>query len=220
MPPLREQMRAEVARLAELVGAGPRHLPDWDHARGDATPHVEVHGGLMSWVVSERGQEYERRTTGDLYEWLSWVFTAATKFMANDWELQRRIPYVESRITNFVKHLELLERLDPAWAESELEHYAAVLARHPYTTRDYSPAARRSAAGYLVNTVRGPQDNSVNSAAAPASEIDLDHNQTVFATRSLIADGLRRNGVAPDEIRRIDRWACRLPAPNPVRSHA
>lgn len=196
----RDNMHSEVARLAGEVGASPRNLPGWDSPRGDATPHAELHGSLMSWVVCERGHEYERRTSTGLHEWLSWVFAGVTRWMASEWELQKRIPYVEPRLTMFAKHLELLEKLDMTWAKTHLATYVEVLLERPYKTTDYRPAAVRAATGFLLGAVR-------------MTNVEHDSADIVLATSALIADGLRGNGVGIDEIRRIDRWASRLPAP-------
>jgi hypothetical protein len=208
-------MNAAVARLATVIGAPSHYVPAWS-LTGDATPYVEEHDGLMSWVVNERGHEIERRDTRDVHEWLFWVFDDVTSQVAGAWELQVRIPYVESRLTRFVKHLDLLHRLDPAWAETVLGRYAEILAGHPYSDRNYSPSNFVSVSNRLADTVReGDADaramaHRIASAASADPARERDAGEMDFVTCALIADGLSRNGVGAHEVRRLDRWARRM----------
>lgn len=88
--------------------------------RDAACPFVEVHDGILHWVVMERGQELEHRTTGNLDELLHWVALDATSSMAQDWELEQRDRFPAGRDTRIgwlAKQVDLLRRLDPQWAE-------------------------------------------------------------------------------------------------------
>lgn len=88
--------------------------------RDAAYPFVEVHDGILHWVVVERGQELLRRTTGDLDEFLRWVALDATFSMALQWERGQRSRFPEDRDTRIgwlAKQVELLGRLDTEWAE-------------------------------------------------------------------------------------------------------
>lgn len=200
--PLCTRMREEVGRLAALIGARRPDLPDWGSSAGAAHPHVELRGDVMAFVVAERGVEYVRWTTTDLGELLFWVFDAVAGSMAGSWELERRVPYVESRLVKFAKHLELLEQLDEAWPEARLAEYVQVLATHPYSTADYPADATRAAVDFLLGSVR----------EAPAGREPTEPG-AALATSALIARGLREHGVGLGEIRRVDVWARRLPAP-------
>jgi Immunity protein 63 len=110
-----DQARAEIRRLAHVIGAPEEVLPTFGRTEDLARPHIEKAGEGLAWVVVERGQELERRVTRDLDELLYWTFDAITSSMASDWELAHRLEDQDSRILLFTHQLELLERLNPAW---------------------------------------------------------------------------------------------------------
>ncbi|MFI8770396.1 Imm63 family immunity protein [Streptomyces sp. NPDC053792] len=87
----------------------------------DAAGHfIDVRDGILHWVVVERGQELQRRTTGNLDELLHWVALDATFSMALRWELGQRASFStgrDTRIAWLAKQIELLRRLDTEWAE-------------------------------------------------------------------------------------------------------
>jgi hypothetical protein len=211
-------MNAAMVRLAMLIDAPLSLLPAWN-VNIDAMPYVEEYDGLMSWVVSERGREAERRETRDLHEWLHWVFDDVTWQLANAWEMRVRIPYVEGRIVRAVKHVDLLHQLDPAWAETGAERYVEILASHPYSDRDYAPSTFTSVSRHLADIREDDADaramaRKIASVYSADSDSDsahsLDAGEMAFVTCALIADGLSRNGVDLDEVRRLDRWARRM----------
>ena len=114
------EIEAEVLRLAGGIDAPSRLLPTFGTSRDGGHPHIEVggiHGLQLSWVVRERGEEWERRTTLDLDELLYWTFEAVTFSMASDWEVKHRVDGQDSRRLLFSHQLELLDRLDSAWGE-------------------------------------------------------------------------------------------------------
>ncbi|WP_426405241.1 Imm63 family immunity protein [Streptomyces sp. R-07] len=85
-----------------------------------AGPFIDVRDGILHWVVVERGQELQRRTTGNLDELLHWVALDATFSMALRWELGQRGSFPtgrDTRIAWLAKQIELLRRLDTEWAE-------------------------------------------------------------------------------------------------------
>lgn len=114
---LLDQARAEIRRLADVIGAPEELLPTFGRTEDFARPHIEKAGESLAWVVVERGREIEHRVTQDLDELLYWTFEAITFSIACDWELAHRIEEQDSRILLFTHQLELLERLNPAWTE-------------------------------------------------------------------------------------------------------
>lgn len=80
-----------------------------------ARPHIEVAGPHASWVVVERGKEWERRTTDDLDELLYWIFESVTHELASRYELKHRDPNRDSRYLLFSKQLQLMAKLEPDW---------------------------------------------------------------------------------------------------------
>jgi hypothetical protein len=83
---------------------------------GDGTPHIEIEG-LLQFVVSERGYEYERRIAADEDELLYWLITAITGPVAVRWEAHHRIPGDDPRRRWFAKEIEMLQAVNPRWAE-------------------------------------------------------------------------------------------------------
>src|SRR5258708_34276100 len=63
----------EVDLLASQIGAPSSQLPTYGRSEDMARPHVEVAGPFLSWVVVERGNEIDRKTTRDLDELLYWI---------------------------------------------------------------------------------------------------------------------------------------------------
>ncbi|KUL35415.1 hypothetical protein ADL22_27315 [Streptomyces sp. NRRL F-4489] len=88
--------------------------------RDAAVPYIEVRDGIIHWIVRERGQELQHRTTADLTEALYWIALDATCSLSMRWELEQRHRFPEGRDTRIgwlAKQVELLRRLDSQWAE-------------------------------------------------------------------------------------------------------
>jgi len=125
------ELRARVEALAAVADVPADHLPTYGRSADYARPHLEV-DSAYHWVVVERGQEFERRTTRDPDELLYWVFDAAISEGAGKWELAHRVPGLDTRRGRFARQLELMGRLDPRWRDRLAARLDAVLARHPY----------------------------------------------------------------------------------------
>lgn len=79
----------------------------------------------MSWVVVERGKEWERRTTDDLDELLYWIFRSVISEMSSKFAARHPVEGKEFRYPMFRKELELMGTLSPAWRSrliAELGH--------------------------------------------------------------------------------------------------
>jgi hypothetical protein len=87
---------------------------------------------VLYYVVVERGQEIERRTTQDPCKMLFWVFNSITHSMAFDFELNHRVEGQDSRRVAFQKQLELLGALDSTWQAIAAEKQKATLAKYPF----------------------------------------------------------------------------------------
>ena len=69
----------------------------------------------MSWVVVERGEEQERRTTDDLDELLYWIFRSVISEMSSKFAAKHPVDGKEFRYPMFKRELELMGTLSPAW---------------------------------------------------------------------------------------------------------
>jgi len=95
----------EVDLLASQIGAPPSQLPTYGRSEDMARPHVEVAGRFLSWVVVERGNEIDRKTTRDLDELLYWIFRSVAAGMASDFAARNPVEGKEFRYPMFRKEL-------------------------------------------------------------------------------------------------------------------
>ncbi|KRG83185.1 hypothetical protein ABB34_12700 [Stenotrophomonas daejeonensis] len=100
--------------------------------RHDGSPHVEVSGDQLSYVVTERGSEFERRTTTSQDDLLYWLTSDMVFSLAGHYELNHREAGRDFRRIMFARELELMGRINPAWRERKEAEILDILARHPY----------------------------------------------------------------------------------------
>lgn len=147
-----EEIRAALARLG-------RGAPEFRFDRtafGDGTPHVEGDGPEFDWVVSERGQEYERRRV-DGTELLFIALEGITRRMVQDAELRSRTSLPRSAVQramgrpvrdNYSRqtwmegHARLMGHLRPHWEARVRAHNDALLRRFPLTADEVTHARR------------------------------------------------------------------------------
>lgn len=127
-----DQIRVRVKRLADKLEASPQLLPTYGHSADFARPHIEVDGSYH-FVVVERGQEFERRTTPDVDTLLYWIFSGITFQMASDFELKHRATGTDCRRLIFKKQLDLLAELDPAWRVRCKAEIRSILSKYPFS---------------------------------------------------------------------------------------
>lgn len=101
-------------------------------ARHTGSPHVEVSGDRLSYVVTERGSELERRTTTSQDDLLYWLASDMVFSLAGHYELNHREPGRDFRRVMFARELELMARLNSAWHDRKEAEIMGILARHPY----------------------------------------------------------------------------------------
>jgi hypothetical protein len=130
MPDALIRLRERCAELEAVLGSS---IPLRTTPQHDGSAHVEEEGGVFAYVVTERGQEYERRLTRDEDDLLYWVVADETFELAGRYELQHRVPGQDSRRVLFQRELELLRRLSPAWSDRKRAEIDAILKEHPYS---------------------------------------------------------------------------------------
>lgn len=123
---------ARIHALGARIDAPDDLLPTLRRTEDSARPHIEV-DARYHWVVVERGEELERRSTDDLDQLLYWTFESACFSMACSYELHHRASGQDTRPIMFARQCALLGALDPAWAHACAARQAAVLAEHPFT---------------------------------------------------------------------------------------
>lgn len=127
-----DQIRSHIDGLAVRIGAPPHTLPTYGHSEDFARPHIES-DHAYHFVVVERGEEYERRTTRDFDELLYWVFAAVTFEMACQFELKNRVPAADFRRLLFRTQLDLLAELDQRWRNRCKAELLEILSAHPFS---------------------------------------------------------------------------------------
>lgn len=116
--------------IRNVLGAPPHLLPTFGRNEDYARPEVRISAQGYHWVVIERGQELQHRTTNQLHELLLWIAEDITFSLASEYELAHRLAGQDSRILLFAKQEELMRRLDPDFA-------AQLRSRHQNLLRHY-----------------------------------------------------------------------------------
>ncbi|MES9964918.1 MAG: Imm63 family immunity protein [Candidatus Sedimenticola sp. 20ELBAFRAG] len=99
----------------------------------DGSPHVEiVNDKELHYVVTERGNELERRKTDSVDQLMYWLFSGIVFSIALDYELNNRHPTNDFRRLLFAKEFELLETLNPQWRVYKEKEIVDILQKNPY----------------------------------------------------------------------------------------
>lgn len=126
------EIKAEVICLAQVLGASGDDLPTYGHTRDYAHPHIEVDKEHYHYVVVERGQELQRKSTSNFQELLYWIFADTTHNLAFAYELKNRVEDQDCRRTAFPKQVELLGLISPHMAARRANEIEKILASAPY----------------------------------------------------------------------------------------
>jgi hypothetical protein len=126
------EIERSVDDLARLIGAPRDELPTYGYSRDSAYPHIEQDMSGYHYVIVERGQERERRTTKDIQELLYWVFEAVTSSMSFRYEARNRQEGKDCRRMAFKMQEELMTALNPLWGDAIRSEHAQLLESYPY----------------------------------------------------------------------------------------
>jgi len=122
-----------VEDIATKINAPKDLLPTYGYSRDFAYPHIEVDNvGLFHFVIVERGQELNRKTTDSLDTLLYWIFSGVTFSMACDYELKHRMEEKDCRRIMFDKQEELIGVLSGTWRQKENEEHKNILKSYPF----------------------------------------------------------------------------------------
>ena len=128
--------------IAQQLGAPTKHVRFATTPQHDGSPHVEYEGPELHYVVTERGQEFERRKTRDPDEMLYWFISDLTWSMASDWELAHRVKGEDFRRQLFRKDIELLSTINEDWASRKRTKYEKLLGEpYPFQRSGGQPGA-------------------------------------------------------------------------------
>lgn len=128
-----EEIKKKVQELANIINASSDLLPTYGYSKDFAHPHIEVdNSGFIHYVVVERGEELDRKTTDNLDKILYWIFASVTFSIASEYELINRIEDKDCRRIMFDKQEELLGMLNENWKQTENEKHRNILKIHPF----------------------------------------------------------------------------------------
>jgi hypothetical protein len=94
-------IEADVLRAAARIGASDQDLPTYGISRDFGRPHVEVDHGLYHYVVVERGEERDHRSSDSYDDLLFWIFRDVTHSLAFSHELQNRVEDQDAGVSPF-----------------------------------------------------------------------------------------------------------------------
>jgi len=126
------EIEIEVNNLARIIKVSKQELPTYGYSRDFAYPHIEQDINGYHYVIIERGQEQERRTTKNINELLFWIFNAITSSMGFEYELNNREIGKDCRRIAFKKKEELMTMLNPQWGDLAVSEHKNILNKYPF----------------------------------------------------------------------------------------
>ena len=130
-------IRKKIREYGKKINAPSHLLTVRSSSDGFGTPHIEVDEEGYNYVVSERGEEFERRQTRDIDKLLYWILKSIVFIMASDYELENRKPNEDFRRQLFAKQIELMEKLNSKFAQWQKEEFDKILEESPYEDNLY-----------------------------------------------------------------------------------
>ncbi|MGF1923763.1 MAG: Imm63 family immunity protein [Bacteroidia bacterium] len=156
-----DDIKKKVNELALKINAPTNLLPSYGQQTWDAHPYIEVDSlGFMFYIISERGQEYERKMTNKIDELLYWVFANVTFSIACAYELKNRIEDKDCRRMMFDKQEQLLGQLNDNWRQKENAEHQSILRTNPF---DDLAGLRATYSGQLRQ--QGHSETEINKLA-------------------------------------------------------
>ncbi|TFG24662.1 MAG: hypothetical protein EU533_01875 [Promethearchaeota archaeon] len=125
-------IRKTVRGLGKKINAPSHLLTVRTFTDGFGTPHIEIDKNGYNYVICERGSEHERRQTEDITTLLYWILKDVVFIMASDYELEHRDPNEDSRRQLFAKIIDLMNRLDPKFAQWKKKELDNILEENPF----------------------------------------------------------------------------------------
>ena len=160
-----KEIENKVNQLGGIIKAASNLFPTYGFSKDFAYPHIEVDNIGMHYVIIERGQELERKTTNNIDELLYWIFDNVTFSMSTDFELKNRDESKDCRRIMFSKQEELLDLINPEWKEIAKKEHKEILGRNPF---DDLAGLRATYCGELrANGLSEPEINKLANEKYP-----------------------------------------------------
>lgn len=126
------KLAAEYDRLCQMIEPSERTYAFLTERQDDGSPHVEFVDGQYHYVVTERGLELERRSTGDIDEILYWLIYDLAFWMGVAFEFKNRVDRQDCRRIIFANSIELVKRADQTMADRLARHWQKTLTENPF----------------------------------------------------------------------------------------
>ncbi|HBG70218.1 MAG: hypothetical protein A2W93_13315 [Bacteroidetes bacterium GWF2_43_63] len=127
-----KEIKNKTLEIAEIINASPKLLPTFGHSVDGAHPHIESDSRGLHYLIIERGQELDRKTTTEIDELMFWIFNDVTFNISTQYELENRVKNKDCRRLMFSKQEELLGLINNDWKVREQKNHESILIRHPF----------------------------------------------------------------------------------------
>lgn len=110
--------------MSLTINAPSKYLPTYGYTKDYAQPHIEIDNlDFFHYVIIERGQELERKTTDKIEVLLKWIFIDVTFEMASVFASNNSKPNIDYRRILFQSQEKLLKFLSTSWqVEQSIVH--------------------------------------------------------------------------------------------------
>ncbi len=127
-----QEIYEQVQALSRKIGATPGLLPTFGTSELNGKPYIVIRGDTYYYLANDRDVVTINRQTASLQELLYWIFDEITYQMGAAYELEHRVPDLDSRRLIFKKQLDLLQKIDPEWKQLKQQEIKDILGKHPY----------------------------------------------------------------------------------------
>jgi len=125
-------LASEYDRLCQRISPLEHRYIVVTERQDDGCAHVEYSDGEYHYIVTERGVDFEHRSTPDIKDILYWLIYDLTFWMGVAYEFKNRIEGPDFRRVLFAHQLEMMNRADHAMAERLEKHIAKTLSENPF----------------------------------------------------------------------------------------
>ena len=127
------QIESEIQRIAEIIGVKSDQRPTICNSKDGAWPNIEFSAnGTAYYEAHERGEQLFSIPAFDLEHLMYMAFKDVTFSMAVEFEKNNRITNKDSRRLLFKNWTELMNTINPEWAERTTVEIESILRSAPF----------------------------------------------------------------------------------------
>ena len=130
-----EYFRNEVDRIGKILCDN--NIPQYlfnvaSLATHSGEPHLEINDHEYHYVITERGSEFERKTTNNADDILYWFVSDSIGELATRFEVKNRVEHQDCRRLLFAKEIEFFDMINSGWAKRKELEYERILHSFPF----------------------------------------------------------------------------------------